>query len=121
MGSSTEASVLEALEQAEMAARERRLAVSSEAEGIVAAARRRASAISAQAGRRVDDALDELRRTAEAEADAAIADLERVAANRTNASTNPGQTDPRVERAVAMAVAHVLGEATAEGADQERD
>ncbi|MGD8485860.1 MAG: hypothetical protein PVG27_07895 [Chloroflexota bacterium] len=114
MGSSTEASVLDALEQAEMAARERRLAVSSQAEGILATARERATAISAGAGQRVDEALDQLRRTAEAEADAAIADLERGLASRTGASPNRAGTDARVEPAVAMIVAHVLGEATSE-------
>lgn len=109
--------MLEALEQAEMAARERRLAVSSEAEALVAAAQQRAAAISAQAGRRVDEALDGLRRAAEAEADAAIADLERAEEQRAEADANAAATDPRVEQAVATVVAYVLGEGTSEGAD----
>ena len=57
MGSSDERSVLAALEQAEMAARERRLAASSEAERIISAARERASAISAGADQRVEAIL----------------------------------------------------------------
>lgn len=110
MGSSTEASVLEALERAEKSARERRLAASSEAEATVNAARRRAAVITAQAGQRVDDALYELRRAAEAEADTAIADLERAEAERARASTGPGRTVPSFEQVVAVVVAHVLGE-----------
>jgi len=68
----------------------------------------------------VDDALDELRHVVEAEADAAIEDLERVAARRATSSTSPGQADPSVEQAVAIVAAHVLGEATSEPADGER-
>ena len=120
MGASTEATVLEALEQAEMAARERRLAASGEADAIVAAARQRAAAIAAEAGRRTDDALDELRRAAEAEADAAVANLERMAAVQADARTTDRQADPRVEGAVSIVVAHVLGEVTADGNEQER-
>jgi vacuolar-type H+-ATPase subunit H len=120
MGSSTEASVLDALEQAEMAARERRLAASNEAEDVLSAAQQRASAISAQAGQRVEDALDELRHAAEAEAEAAIEDLERAATLRATAGTNPGEADAHVEGAVAIVVAHVLGEVTPEPADEER-
>ena len=117
---STEASVLAALEQAEMAARERRLAASNEAEGIASAARQRASAISAQADRRVDETLDELRHAVEADADAAIEDLERIAARRSSSSPSQGQADPSAEQAVAVVVAHVLGEAISEADDEER-
>ena len=106
MGSSTEATVLAALEQAEMAARERRLAASTQAESILAAARERAAAISEQAGRRVDQALDELRRATEVRASATIADLERLAAP----ASAPGPTQADVEQAVAMVVGRVLGE-----------
>lgn len=120
MSSSTEASVLDALEQAELAARERRLSASSEAEDIVSAAQGRAQAISGQTGRHVDDALDKLRHTAEAEADAAIVGLERVAASRAASSARPSGADARVERAVAVVVAHVLGEVSSEPADVER-
>lgn len=116
MGSSDERSVLAALEQAEMAARERRLAASSEAERIISAARERASAISAGADQRVEAALDELRRTTEAAADAAIEDLEASASR--EASMGHRTADPSVEQAVSVVVAHVLGEARA-GADRE--
>jgi vacuolar-type H+-ATPase subunit H len=120
MESSTEASVLAALEKAEMAARERRLAVSSEAEGIVSAARQRAATISSQAGRRIADALDELRGAAEAEADAATEEIERLAAGRSAAGTAPADADAAFEHAVAIVVAHVLGEASSEPASGER-
>ncbi len=120
MGSSNEATLLAALEQAEMAARERRLAASTEAEDIVSEARRRESVISAGAGRRVDEALDALRQTTEAEADAAIEDLERAAARRAGAGTSPGGADASVEQAVAVVVAHVLGEAIPATDDPER-
>jgi hypothetical protein len=116
MESSTEASVLEALEQAEMAARERRLAASSQAERIVTAARQRAAAIDAQAGRRVEDALDRLRSAAEASADAAIADLERVAEEHA-AGRRERDDDRRARQAVALVVAHLLGEVSSEAAD----
>jgi len=119
MGSSSEASVLDALEQAEMAARERRLAASSEAEDILSAAQQRASAISARAGQRVDDALAELRLEAEAEADTAIDDLERAVAKRADASAGSEQADAGVEKAVAFVVAQVLGEVTSKSADEE--
>lgn len=120
MGTSTEASVLEALEQAEMDAREKRLAVSNEADAIVAAARQQATAISAQTSRRVDEALDELRRAAAADADAAVAELERTAADRAGPDTTDGGTDPRIDEAVALVVAHVLGEVTTDGTRRER-
>ena len=118
MGSSTEASVLDALEQAEMAARERRLNASTEAEEVVAAARRRAAEITAAAGRRVDEALDQLRRSAEADADAAIEELEREAARRTPAVTSQEPAEPHAEQAVAIVVAGVLGETTAPAAEE---
>jgi hypothetical protein len=110
--------VLDALEQAEMAARERRLDASNEAEEIVAAAKKRAAEISAAAGRRVGETLDELRRTAEADADAAIANLEREAAERAPPGTSQGPAEPRVEQAVATVVASVLGETAASTAEE---
>ena len=116
MGPSDEGSVLAALEQAEMAARERRLAASNEAEDILSTARRRAQGISDEAGQRVDAALDELRRNAEAAADAAIEELEASAS--TGSSTRPAAEARGVEQAVAVVVARVLGEATA-GPDRE--
>ncbi len=120
MGSSTEASMLAALEQAEMAARERRLAASSEAEAVLSAAQARASEIGASAGRRVDDALADLRHSAEAAADAAIVDLERVAAKRAGASTSRARDDRVVGSAVAMVVARVLGELSSDPDDGDR-
>ena len=114
MGSSTEASVLAALEQAEMAARERRLVASSEAERITTAARAEVSEILAGAGPRIDEAIEQLRRTAEAEADAAIEELEREAVGRNRDQPRSSDDDPVFERAVAMVVAHVLGEADAD-------
>ena len=111
MEPSDEGSVLAALEQAEMAARERRLAASSEAERIISTARERADSISAGAGQRVEAALDELRRTTEAAADAAIEDLE-AGASREVASSH-GTSDPNAAQAVSVVVAHVLGEASA--------
>ena len=120
MGSSIEATVLAALEQAEMAARERRLAAATQAESILAAAHERAATIAEQAVRRVEEAEDELRRVTEAQADATIADLERSAAPRSDADTGPGSTDFGVEQAVATVAAHVLGEAILENDDGER-
>ncbi len=111
MRSSDEGSVLAALEQAEMAARERRLAASNEAEDITSAARQRAQRISDGASQRVDAALDELRRTAEAVADAAIEELEARAAK--GSSTRPGAGPQAVDQAVSVVVAHVLREAVA--------
>lgn len=120
MGSSNEASVLAALEQAELAARERRLAASNEAEGIVAAARQRASAISARADQRVDEALDRLRRATEAEADRAIMSLEQAAAARSRAGASPSRDGGDIEEAVAIVVARVLGEASVDTDAEER-
>lgn len=120
MGSSPETSVLDALEQAELAARERRLTASNEAEDILSAAQQRAAAIAAQAGQHVDDALEALRQTAEAEADAAIEELERVAAQRAAARAGTVETDPAVERAVAVVVDHVLGQASSASPHEER-
>lgn len=120
MGSSTEESVLDALEQAEMAARERRLDASTRAEEIVTAAQQRAADISSAAGRRVDESLAELRRTAEADADAAIKALEREAAERAAGGTNEGMAEPQVEQAVAIVVARVLGESgTTSGVEEQ--
>lgn len=120
MGSSNDASVLDALERAEMAARERRLAASSEAEDIVSAAQQRASVITAGVGRCVDETLDELRHATEVEADAVIADLERVAAGRGGVGPGATHVDPAFEHAVAVVVAHVLGEGSSEPTDGER-
>lgn len=119
METSTEASVLAALERAEMAARERRLAASHKAEGIVAAARERATTISARADQRVDQVLGELRRVTEVQADAAIEDLERRATTPSGQGSSPRRADPNVEQAVATVVAHVLGEAIPERDDEE--
>ena len=110
MGPSDEESVLAALEQAEMAARERRLAASDKAEDIVSAARLRAQGITDGAGQRVEAALDELRRSSEAAADAAIEELEAGTTRR--ASSDRGAGERSTEQAVALVVAHVLGEAT---------
>lgn len=110
MGSSTEAAVLAALERAEMAARERRLAASNRAEGIVTAAREQAATISAQADGRVDEVLRALRQATEAEADAAIEALEREAEARPAPSASLGLADASVAQAVSTVVAHVLGE-----------
>ena len=110
MGPSDEESVLAALEQAEMAARERRLAASDKAEDIVAAARLRAQGITDGVGQRVESALDDLRRSTEAAADAAIAELEAGTAR--SARTGRAAGEQSTEQAVALVVAHVLGEAT---------
>ena len=120
MESSTEESVLDALEQAEMAARERRLDASSEADQVAAVAQQRAAEISAAAGRRVEQSLDALRRTAETDADEAIAQLEREAARRTPASTKPQAAESHIEEAVAIVVARVLGEPAPTSAAKER-
>jgi hypothetical protein len=119
MGSSPEASVLAALEQAELAARERRLTASSEAESILSVARDRAERITAGADRRVDETIARLRRGAEADADAAIEELERVAAQQVPSSANAGPDDRLDEEAVAVVVARVLGEASQDAADED--
>jgi hypothetical protein len=94
-----------------MAARERRLVASSEAERITTAARAEVSQIHGGAGPRVDDAIEQLRRAAGAEADAAIEELEREAIERNRDQRRSSEDDPTYERAVAMVVAHVLGDA----------
>ena len=100
-----------ALERAEMAARERRLVASSEAERITTAARAEVAQILAGADPRIDDAIERLRHTAEAEADAAIEELQREAFDRIGDQHRSSDDDPVFERAVAMVVAHVLGDA----------
>jgi hypothetical protein len=110
MGSTTEASVLAALERAEMAARERRLAASTEAERIASLGRDRTSAISAQAVDRVADALEALQKQAESEADAAIEALELEAARWSREQATSSDGDPIFEQATELVVALVLGE-----------
>ena len=110
MGSSTEATVLAALERAELAARERRLAASTEAERIATSGRERASAVSLRADARVADALDGLRNEAESGADRAVEALEREAAERAQARTTSSDGDPAFDRAVELVVASILGE-----------
>jgi len=110
MGSTTEATVLAALERAEMAARERRLAASTEAERIAFSGRERTSAISAHAEARVADALETLRKQAESEADSAIEALELEAASWTRARARSSDDDPVFEQATELVVALVLGE-----------
>jgi len=110
MGSSTEITVLAALERAEMAARERRLVASTEAERITTAGCERASAVASQADTRVAGALDDLRQQAESGAGRAIEALEREAAERAQARTRSSDGDPAFDRAVEMVVASILGE-----------
>lgn len=119
MGLSTEASVLAALEQAEMAARERRLTASNKADAVMSDAEQSASAVRARAGRRVDEALEALRGAAEADAEVAIEELERAAARQTRVSPGSPRADPAIDDAVAMVVARVLGEAPAGASDEE--
>ncbi|MEA2025237.1 MAG: hypothetical protein U9O18_00960 [Chloroflexota bacterium] len=110
MESSSEATVLAALERAELAARERRLAASTEAERIATAGREDASVISSHAEIRIAAALDALRKEAESAADRAIETLERAAAGQARARVRPAGDDPVFDEAVELVVASVLGE-----------
>lgn len=101
---------LAALERAELAARERRLAAMAEAERIVGAATERARAIEAEVPERTEAAVaarrdEHLERTAAA---IAAIDEELVAFER--GAVLPGPADPAFERAVELVVAAVLGE-----------
>jgi len=119
VGSSTEATVLATLERAEMAARERRLAASTEAERIATVGRERASAITSRAERRVADALEALRKEAASGADRAIEALQREAAKRAGASAGPTDADPAFDGAVDLVVASILGEGRSPHGDED--
>lgn len=112
MEASTHASDLALLEQAELAAREQRLSASAEAEAIVLSGRERAAAISADNGPRVADALERLRERLTAEADEAIAVLERDAEARVRTRAGSPERDLAVARAVDLVVSAVLGESS---------
>jgi len=113
--SSSHTSDLELLEQAELAARERRLAASAEADRIVAAGRERAAEIIAGADDRVATALEQLRERTTAEADRAVAELEQEADARARSRTEPSERDAAVGDAVEQVVAAVLGESMSGG------
>jgi len=110
MGVSTEVPVLRLLERAEVAARGRRLAASTEADRIVTSGRDRASAITSGADARVADALDGLREQADSDAERAIEALEREAADQARVRARSPQDDPAFEQAVELVVALILGE-----------
>lgn len=106
-------SILIALERAELAARERRLAAEAEAEGILEAARVEARAIEAGVESGVAAALAELRAgligRAREEAAGVEAEIEALAgSNGTEAADRAARA--RFEQAVARIVAAVLGE-----------
>lgn len=111
MQSSTGASDLALLERAELAARERRLTASAEAERIVAFGRERAAEIAAHTDVRVAEALDQLRASTTAEADEAIAALRRAAGAGAPADTGTPDRDAAVGRAIDLVLAAVLAEA----------
>lgn len=115
MESPTGTSDLVLLEQAELAARERRLAASSEAERIVATAREQASDTARQAGQRASEALAELRRQVEADAARAIASLERDATARLDARAPTAHIEAAMAEAVDLIVKTVLGESRGGG------
>lgn len=119
MGPSTEVSALAELERAEVAARGRRLAASTEADRIVTSGRERTSAITSSAETRVAEALQVLRDQAESDADQAIETLEGEAADRARVRALSPHDDPAYEQAVELVVALILGEgaAAAEQAD----
>jgi hypothetical protein len=110
--SSTHASDLALLEQAELAAREQRLSASADAEAIILSGQERAAAISAGSDARIADALERLRERLTAEADSAIAALERDAQARARTRAEPPERDPAATRAVDLVVAAVLGESS---------
>jgi len=112
--SSTHASDLALLEQAELAAREQRLSASADAEAIILSGQERAAAISAGSDARIADALERLRERLTAEADSAIAALERDAQARARTRAEPPERDPAATRAVDLVVAAVLGESSTE-------
>lgn len=115
MGASSGDSVLAVLERAEMAARERRLAASAEAERIRSAGQVRAAALSARAQQRVAEALASLRARTEATADRAIETLEREASARAGVRARPSDGEPAFDRAVELVVALVLAEEDSPG------
>jgi hypothetical protein len=103
-----DASPLAILERAELAARERRLAATAEAEHILAAAAERAAAIEAAVPDRIAAALADLRRTHAERAAAEVQAIERELAS-LGATPLPGRDDA-FSAAVELVVAAVLGE-----------
>jgi hypothetical protein len=101
---------LAALERAELAARERRLAAMAEAERIVAVATERARAIEAELPERVAAAVAARRREHRERTAAAIAAVDGELATFERRAIQPGPSDPAFERAVELVVVAVLGE-----------
>jgi hypothetical protein len=104
-------SVVGALERAELAARELRLAAETEAEGISARAAAAVAELESATPTRIAAALDELRAQHEAAADAEIAAIE---AGSERAGTGDAPPPATVRRAAELLVAAVLGEAARE-------
>ncbi len=101
---------LAALERAELAARERRLAAMAEAERIVAVATERARAIEAELSERIAVAVATRRREHRERTETAIAVVDEELAEFERRAVLPGPADPAFERAVDLVVAAVLGE-----------
>jgi hypothetical protein len=105
---------LAALEQAELAARERRLAAVAEAERIVAAATERARAIEDAIPSRADAARADRRREHEDRAARDVAAIEAELADLEREAAHGAAPAPAFEDAVALVVAAVLGERESE-------
>jgi dTMP kinase len=99
--------VLQALEQAEAQARERRLAAATEAEERISAAVETARRIQADGDRRVAEALDRLRAEQGRAAEAEVAALEAEAAGLAAADTKTAD-DPALRAAAERILAAVL-------------
>jgi vacuolar-type H+-ATPase subunit H len=104
-----DSSPLAILEQAELAARERRLAANAEAEEILAAAGLRVAAIEAETPDRVAAALQDVRHRHDERADAEARAIEQELADLPALPARGGQ-DPAFAAAVELVVAAVLGE-----------
>jgi len=108
-GDASEAAVVAALERAELAARERRLAAQADADRILADAAATVAAIRAGTARRVEAALTSLR---EGHLEAAAADVAAIEAELAvvDAGVRDGVAHARVEAAIDEVVGAVLAE-----------
>jgi vacuolar-type H+-ATPase subunit H len=106
----TEAAEVSRLEQAELAARARRLAAEAEADRLIETAREEARRIEAESDAQVANALAELRRRYLEQAESEVAAIEAELAGRAGQREAAAATGPAFEAAVELVVAAVLGE-----------
>lgn len=106
----SEAAEISRLEQAELAARERRLAAEAEADRLLEAARQRVREIEAGLEARIAAALADLRRAHLERAEAEVAAIEAELAGRARRLPADAATSPAFDEAVELVVGAVLGE-----------